>query len=273
MSTRAASSASPLLTAHDVHVALAGQPILSALGFSVEAGTWVGLVGPNGSGKTTLLRAIGGALPYRGRLVLDGTSIAAWPPRALARRLAFVRQSPALAFDFSVEELVRLGRAPHKGWLEPYRAHDRALVHRALAQVDLGGFAQRSVLTLSGGEMQRAFLAQALVQEADVLLLDEPTAHLDVHYQFAFLQQVRRLVDEGCTVIAVFHDLEQAARHADHLLMLSRGRLTADGPPAEVLTPPRIADVFRMDAQVHRAADGTLAIRYLAPVASAPAPA
>ncbi len=272
MPTRAPSSAAPLLAADDLHVALSGQPILSEISFSVEAGTWVGLVGPNGSGKTTLLRAIGGALPYRGRLTLDGRAVAEWSPRALARRMAFVRQSPALAFDFSVEELVRLGRAPHKGWLQPYAARDRALVQGALARVDLGGFAERSVLSLSGGEMQRAFLAQALVQEADVLLLDEPTAHLDVHYQFAFMEQIRALVDEGHTVLAVFHDLELAARYAHRLLVLSGGRLAADGPPADVLTAARIADVFRMDARVRPAADGSVTIRYLAPVtASAPA--
>ena len=251
-----------LLTAHRLGITLDGQSIVRDVSFDVAEGTWVGLLGPNGSGKTTLLRAISGVLPYTGTLQFDGRNVSAWSPQALARRLAFVRQSPSLAFDFSVEELVLLGRAPHKRWLQSYTARDRQMVHDALAQVELNGFAERSVLSLSGGEMQRVFLAQALVQEADLLLLDEPTAHLDVHYQFAFMEQVRALVNQGCTVIAAFHDLELAARYAEHLLLLDTGRLVSDGSPTEVLTPDRIADVFRMEASVDVTPDGSLRIDY-----------
>lgn len=251
-----------LLTAHQFSVSLDDQPILQNISFDVAAGTWVGLLGPNGSGKTTLLRAISGVLPYAGTLQFDGQAVSTWSSRDLARRLAFVRQSPSLAFDFSVEELVRLGRAPHKRWLQSYTARDHQMVRDALAQVELDGFADRSVLALSGGEMQRVFLAQALVQEADLLLLDEPTAHLDIHYQFAFMEQVHTLVNRGCTVIAAFHDLELAARYADHLLLLDEGRLVADGPPSAVLTPARIADVFRMDASVETRPDGSMRIDY-----------
>jgi iron complex transport system ATP-binding protein len=132
--------------------------------------------------------------------------------------------------------------------------------------VDLEGFADRSVLSLSGGETQRVFLAQALVQEADLLLLDEPTSHLDVHYQFAFMEQVAALVERGRTVLAVFHDLELAARYADHLLVLQGGRLISQGTPASVLTPKRIAEVFGMEATVDRSADGPLRIEYRTPV-------
>lgn len=251
-----------LLTAHQLSIALDGQPIVRDVSFSTDAGTWIGLLGPNGSGKTTLLRAISGVLPYIGTLMIDDREVADWPSRALAQRLAFVRQSPTLAFDFSVAELVLLGRAPHKRWLQSYTTHDRQMVRDALDRVELGGFADRSVLSLSGGEMQRVFLAQALVQEADVLLLDEPTAHLDIHYQFAFMKQVRTLVDEGCTVIAAFHDLELAARYADHLLLLHDGTLVAGGSPHTVLTPGVIADVFRMEASVHALPDGSLRIDY-----------
>lgn len=261
-----------LLNAHGLRVTLDHQLILHDVTFDVDPGSWVGLLGPNGSGKTTLLRAISGVLPYEGTLQLDGRDVQAWSPSELARRLAFVRQSPSLAFDFEVGELVLLGRAPHRSWLQSYSAQDRAMVRDALAQVDLDGFANRSVLSLSGGELQRVFLAQALVQEADVLLLDEPTSHLDVHYQFAFMEQVDALVESGCAVFAVFHDLELAARYAERLLLLDHGRLVADGPPADVLTPARIADVFRMDASVDPAPDGSLHIEYhgRAP-ASAPA--
>lgn len=251
-----------LLTANDVHVALDDQPILHGLSFEIASGTWIGLLGPNGSGKTTLLRAISGVLPYTGQLFLDERPVHDWTPRSLAQRVAFVRQSPTLTFDFSVTELVLLGRTPHKRWLQSYNQQDRRLVQEALAQVELEGFGDRSVLSLSGGELQRVFLAQALVQEADFLLLDEPTAHLDVHYQFAFMDQVHELVEHGRTILAVFHDLELAARYADRLLVLDEGRLVADGAPPDVLTPELIASVFRMNAEIHHAPDGTLRIDY-----------
>jgi iron complex transport system ATP-binding protein len=161
---------------------------------------------------------------------------------------------------------VLLGRAPHRGWLQAYRTNDRSLVREALWRVDLEGFAERSVLSLSGGEMQRVFLAQALVQEADLLMLDEPTSHLDVHYQFSFMERVRALVEKGRTVLAVFHDLELAARYAERLLVLQAGRLVSRGRPASVLTPDCIAKVFGMEARTERRDDGTLRIEYVAPV-------
>ena len=255
-----------LLRVDGLEVRLGGEEILSAVGFDIEPGTWVGLIGPNGSGKTTLLRAIGAHIPFRGRIELDGRSVTEWTDAERARRLAFVRQKASLSFDFTVEDLVLLGRAPHRGWLQAYGTTDRDRVREALAQVDLEGFESRSVLSLSGGETQRVFLAQALVQQADLLLLDEPTAHLDVHYQFTFMEQVSALVADGRTVLAVFHDLELAARCADRLLVLGDGRLRADGPPAEVLTPERIGEIFGMRARVQRGPDDTLRIEYLEPV-------
>jgi len=255
-----------LVSAEQLSVALDGTEILHDLPFEVAPGTWMGLLGPNGSGKTTLLRTLAGLLPYRGTLVLDGRPVRAWSARALARRVAFVRQTTPLSFDFSVEELVLLGRSPHKGWLERYGGDDRTSVQEALARVDLSGFARRSVLSLSGGERQRVFLAQALVQEADLLLLDEPTTHLDVHYQFEFLNVVRDLVAAGRTVIAVFHDLELAARFSDHLLVLDEGRLVADGPPQAVLTETLLAEVFRMQARLATTSAGSVRIHYEAPV-------
>lgn len=267
------SDSEPLLAADDLSVSLEEKPILQHLTFTVEAGTWVGLIGPNGSGKTTLLRAINGMLPYTGSLRLSGRPVRAWSAQEMARRIAFVRQNAALAFDFTVWELIRLGRAPHKRLLQSYTRHDQALIERALAQVDLAGFEERSVLSLSGGELQRAFLAQALVQEADVLLLDEPTAHLDVHYQFTFMNQVQALVDKGRTVLAVFHDLELASRYAGRLLTLDQeGHLAAAGTPSDVLTPALIASVFRMEANITDSRGGGLRIDYLRPVVSESAP-
>jgi iron complex transport system ATP-binding protein len=255
----------PVYSADALHVALGGHPILHDLTFTVEAGEWVALVGPNGSGKTTLLRTLGGLLPYTGTLSLDGQPIKAWKPRSLARRLAFVRQSPTLAFDFSVEDFVLLGRAPHHRWLEGFSRADRDEVGRALAELDLETFADRSLDTLSGGEQQRVQLAQALAQGAGVLLLDEPTAHLDVHHQFDGMDRVAAL-DPPRTVVAAFHDLAFAARYADRLLVLDEGRLVAHGSPRDVLTPDLIRAVFRMDAEISSPPDQPLEIRYLAPV-------
>ncbi len=255
-----------MVEASGLQVILGGRTILDELTFQIPAGSFVGLLGPNGSGKTTLIRTISGVLPYSGQLFLEGRPLQRWPRRALARRVAVVRQAPTLAFDFTVEDIVLMGRAPHKGWLEPFTAADRARVRAALTAVDLTDAAHRLIHTLSGGEQQRVFLAQALAQEADLLLLDEPTAHLDVHYQFELLERIRSLVAEGRTVVAVFHDLALAARYADRLLVLHQGRLVADGPPDEVLTEDLIARVFRMKARIHYLADGTPCIQYLHPI-------
>ncbi|MEX0746554.1 MAG: ABC transporter ATP-binding protein [Rhodothermales bacterium] len=257
----------PIISARDLRVSLDEKEILHGLTFDVGSGRFVGLLGPNGSGKTTLLRATGGLLPYRGDLDFEGTSMRDWKPRLLARRVAFVRQSVALSFDFSVSELILLGRSPHKRWLEDYAEGDRQQMREALAQTDLIGFEDRSVLSLSGGELQRVFLAQALVQEADVLLLDEPTAHLDVHYQFEFMDLVRSLVAGGRTAIAVFHDLEMAARYAGDVLVLREGRIAAAGPPAEVLSEELIARVFRMDARIETNGGNPVRIHYVRPIA------
>lgn len=255
-----------LISAHQLCVALDGTPILHDLDFTVEAGTWVGVLGPNGSGKTTLLRTISALLPYDGTLTLAGRPVRAWKPQAMARQVAFMRQSTPLSFDFRVDELVLLGRSPHKGWLERYTRHDQQRVEQALTRVDMAGFAKRTVLSLSGGERQRVFLAQALVQESDLLLLDEPTTHLDVHHQFGFLNLVRELVDAGRTVVAVFHDIALAARYADAVIVLHQGRLAAAGPPRDVLTEALLASVFRMQARVTTPADGSLRIDYQMPV-------
>lgn len=266
-SPRSSSAASrPVVDARDLSAYIEDAHILHELSFRVETGRLVGLLGPNGSGKTTLLRCVSGLLPYAGTLEVLGREISAWSPRELARRLAFVRQAVSMSFDFSVSEVILLGRSPHKKWLQDYARDDRDRMVDALERVDLAGFENRSVLTLSGGELQRVFLAQALVQEAEVLLLDEPTAHLDVHYQFEFMNLIRELVGHGRTAIAVFHDLEIASRFADDLIVLQNGRVVAGGKPADVLTKALIADVFRMDASLHPSKHGTLRIEYTGPI-------
>ncbi len=262
------SPGAPAVLAEQLSTSIDDVPILHNLTFRVRSGSLTGLLGPNGSGKTTLLRCIGGLQQHVGRLEVLGQAISLWRPRDLARRLAFVRQSVSLSFDFTVSDLILLGRSPHKKWLQDYSSEDRVRLTSALERVDLTGFQDRSALTLSGGELQRVFLAQALMQEAEILLLDEPIAHLDVHYQFEFMDLIREIVRQGRTAVAVFHDLEIATRFADELIVLQEGRIAADGRPRDVLTEKLIADVFRMDASLQTSADGTLRIEYSRPLQS-----
>lgn len=251
-----------VIVASDLGVSLSDTPIIMQINFSITPGSFTGILGPNGSGKTTLLRAMAGLIPYDGQLKVDGKSVSEWPVQFMAKRLAFVRQSHSIPFDFKVDELVLLGRSPHKKVLSSYNGEDARLVKNALKQVDMEGFAQRAFASLSGGEQQRVFLAQALVQQADILLLDEPTTYLDVHHQFDFLQHVRNLVDQGKTAVGAFHDLEMAARFCDHVIVLVNGTIAADGNPSEVLDESLLASVFRMEASVVQNPSGKIQIYY-----------
>ena len=263
--------AAPLVQASHVSVSLGRKPvpILHEICFSVHEGSLVGLLGPNGSGKTTLLRTVSGLLPYTGSLQLYSSEVSTWNTRALARRVAVVRQNTQLLFDFTVQEIVLLGLSPHKRLLEGTSRHDYARVKAALMQVDLNGYQERSILSLSGGERQRVFLAQALVQDATLLLLDEPTTHLDVHHQHRFLQQIRAHVAEGRNALAVFHDLELAARYCTHLIVLDGGRLIAEGTPADVLTEALLASVFKMRTRIRNDQGGELRVAYDLPLPDA----
>ena len=251
-----------IAAAERLSVALESVKALQGVDFSFERGQWVGLLGPNGAGKTTLLRSLGGLIDYSGHLSVAGTEVRDWNRRDLARILAFVRQSVSLAFDFRVEDLVLMGRSPHKPWHTVFNQDDRRLAAAALKSVDLAEFSSRSIHSLSSGERQRVFLAQALAQEPDILLLDEPTAHLDIHHRFAFLGHVREYVESGRTVVAAFHDLELAAQFSDQILVLKQGRVEAVGTPTTVLTAEVIARVFRVDATVSKDGNAITGVRY-----------
>lgn len=257
---------SAVLEVQNLCVSLSGQSVLEDIDMDVERGAWIGLIGPNGSGKTTLLRALTGLIPYTGRISLLGRPLRAWSLRERARRMALVRQVRPPAFDFTVGELVLLGRTPHKGLIATWDLADRKLMQDALELVDLGGFEDRDLGTLSGGEQQRCFLAQALVQQADILLLDEPTTYLDVHHQFGFMEHVSKLRDRGITVIGAVHDLELAARFSSRLLMLERGRVAVFDAPERALTPERLRRVFRMDAHAWADSQGRLRLQYEGPI-------
>ena len=252
----------PVLRAHRLAVALGGRPVLGDVSFAVAEGERVAVVGANGAGKTTLLRAVAGLIPYDGGLELHGREVRAWPAKERARAVALVRQQADLSVDFTAAEIVALGRAPWLGWAERLAGADRQRVEAALASVDLTELAHRPVTRLSGGEQQRVALAQALVQDAPLLLLDEPTAHLDVRHQLDLMGRLAALGREGRTVVAAVHDLELAARFADRMWVLSGGTVAADGPPADVLTPGLLRDAFGVEAEVTAEPDG-LRVRYL----------
>ena len=234
-----------------VHLALGETDVLSGVDCSIPEGEFVGLVGPNGAGKTTLLKAINGvAAPDSGTIRVAGADVGELSARETGRRVATVPQDTTVSFEFAVEDIVEMGRTPYHGRLagDPEGAE---AVERALDRTETARFRDRSVGSLSGGERQRVVLARALAQETPALLLDEPTASLDVNHQVRTLDLVRQLVDEeDKAALAAIHDLDLAARFCDRLAVLSTGDLLAVGPPDEVLTADHLATAFDAEAAV-----------------------
>ncbi|HLZ09695.1 MAG TPA: ABC transporter ATP-binding protein [Chloroflexota bacterium] len=226
--------------------------VLDDLSLDLATGSLAALIGPNGAGKTTLLTIASGApRPSAGKVELDGTDLRQVPPKDRARRIALVPQALAVPFAFTVRELVGLGRTPYLGTFGGERDADRRAIERALTLTGTRRFAGRCVLDLSAGERQRVILAVALAQEPDLLLLDEPTANLDVAHQLAFFDVVRELNrNEGLTVLAAVHDLNLAALTFDRLIALSSGRIVADGSPRSVLTVETIRDLYGRDVAI-----------------------
>ena len=218
---------------------------------SVTPGRLLAVVGPNGAGKTTLLRLLTGSLaPQEGEVRLDDRLLDELGDRERARALAVVPQSESSPFPVTVREMVAMGRYAHLGPWERTGGHDRAMVERALQRCTVAGFADRLLGELSGGERQRARIARALAQEAPVLLLDEPTAGLDLRYRMELFHLLRELRAEGLAVLVITHDLNLAARFADRLLLLDRGRATARGAPEEVLSREALEAVYEWPLRV-----------------------
>lgn len=230
----------------------AGGLVLDDLSVDLRAGELTALIGSNGSGKSTLLRTLARLhRPEAGRVLLDGTDVTALSARTLARAVSFLPQSPIVPQGISVTELVAFGRHPHQGVLGRTSAGDRDAVDWAIERTGLGELAPRGVESLSGGERQRAFVAMALAQRAELLLLDEPTSYLDLRHQVDLMDLVRDLVDQhGRTVVVVLHDLNQAAAYADRMVMLKDGRIVHDGPPRATLTGDAVREVFDLDSAV-----------------------
>ena len=248
------------IRASDVRAVLGGSQILRGVDLRAERGELVGVIGPNGSGKSTLLKCIYRVLkPTGGAVWLDGRALSEYSYKASARRVAVVAQHNYYNFDFSVQDVVMMGRAPHKRALDRDNAQDRQMAARALETVGMADFARRSFSTLSGGEQQRVILARALAQDTPCLILDEPTNHLDIKFQLQLMDIVKGL---DRTVIAAIHDLNIAAMYCDRLYAVREGGVVASGRPEEVLTPELIRAVYEVEAQVLRDERGGLRIFY-----------
>jgi iron complex transport system ATP-binding protein len=230
------------LGASDVTWKCDGRDILRGIGLNVAKGELAGLIGPNGSGKSSFLRTVYRVLkPTAGLITLDGDDVWKLSVRHAARRTAAVLQETTTEFEFTVAEIVSMGRTPHKGPLDRETRDDHRIVNEALERVGMVGFVRRNFATLSGGEKQRVLIARALAQQAQFLVLDEPTNHLDIRYQLEILELVRGL---GVTALAALHDLNLAAYYCDRIFILDEGKIVATGTPTEVLQPDLLRAVF-----------------------------
>ncbi len=246
------------LSFRSVTVDFGERRVLDDVSFDVNPGEVVGLVGHNGSGKTTLVRVATRVLePLSGEVTLGGRPVAEFTRVELARSLATVPQDTTLPYPFTSLEVVLMGRAPHQPMLGLDRPSDIAVAMSALEQLDIQDLAERSILTLSGGERQLVMFARALAQEPEILLLDEPTAFLDLRHRIDLLTAVRERVASGGSALVISHDLDLVARVTDRLVLLAEGRIAAQGPPNTVLDPSVLERAFGIKADVVLAPDGS----------------
>jgi len=235
----------------------APAPAVYQVDVSLAAGSLHAILGPNGSGKSTLMRASAGVLPaLEGSVTIGGRPLAEWPRKELARTLAAVTQAETIPFPLTARELVSMGRYPHLGSLAAQREADHTIVMDALARCDVKHLADRMVQTLSGGELQRVRFARALAQQPRILLLDEPTAALDIGHEMAILELLRGAADSGLAVLWVTHHLEVAGRFADTMTLMSCGRVVASGTPNQVLTAETLEQVYQWPVRVEPGAEG-----------------
>ena len=242
------------LAAHGLSLGFAGRTVVADLNVEFARGTVTSIIGPNGCGKSTLLRGLGRLLrPQRGSVVLEGRDMSALSSRSIAQRMSILPQTPHAPSGLTVGELVTRGRHPRQRWYQQFSRSDEGAIVEALEATDIADLASTPLEDLSGGQRQRAWISMILAQETDLMLLDEPTTYLDLAHQVDVLELVRGLnQDTGRTVVMVLHDISLAARYSDVILAMRDGRIVAEGPPSEVVTPELLWDVFGLRADVIR---------------------
>lgn len=247
-----------ILRLQGVGVAFGTRSILSGIDLEFAAGECVGILGPNGSGKSTLMRAVAGLVPHRtGRIVLENRPLAEWSRRDLSRSLTYLPQGGEVHWPMSVRNVVALGRLPYAGATPDA---DRIAIQRAMQACDVDSFADRPVSALSGGERARVLLARAIAGEAKILLADEPFAQLDPSHQLHAMEVVQAEARRGALAVVVLHDLSIAARYCSRVVLLSGGRIAADGPPDEALSRENLRNIFGVDAFIGEHADGPVVL-------------
>ncbi len=252
-----------MLDVRNVSVSFGTHKIVEDVSLRVLRGQFVGLIGPNGCGKSTLLKSIYKVLrPESGAVLLEGKDLLAMPPKKAARTMGVVGQFNDMSFDFSVYEMVMMGRTPHKGLMEGDSRQDHEIVREALERVKMTEFKDRKYRSLSGGEKQRVILARAIAQQPQCLILDEPTNHLDIKYQLQILETVSGM---GIGLLAALHDLQLAAEYCDVLYAMKAGRVVAHGEPQEIITKKLIRELYDIDCETFiNPVTGKWGIAYLA---------
>lgn len=248
------------LEARRLSVSLGGREILKGIDLAVPASCFVGLIGPNGAGKSTLMRALAGLAPFSGEITVRGRELTSLTSRKRAQEIAYLAQSRDVAWPVPVEDVVALGRLPHRPAFSAIGANDRKAVDLAIAEMELEGFRRRLATELSGGELARVLMARVLAQETGIIIADEPAAGLDPAHQLSLMQLFRRLASSGRTVIVSLHELSLAARWCDRLVLIDHGRILSDAQPEEVLTPERLRSIYGIDAFIGRDPGGLLLV-------------
>jgi iron complex transport system ATP-binding protein len=240
-----------VLSVRDLHCSYNHHEVLSGISFELRNADFLAIMGPNGAGKTTVLRAITLSGPrVTGSLLLNDQDLRKLSRRQIAKHFAVLPQNIQTPFSFTVEEILSMARHPHKSRFAGLTAHDKQVIHDAAGKTDVLPFFNRKISHLSSGERQRVFLAQALIQEPEILFLDEPISHLDLGHQVEIFRLLRAVNQEGVAVIAIFHDLTFAFHFAKHVLLLNEGRVHAYGEPSAVLTESNIREVFKADLKL-----------------------
>lgn len=250
------------LRADNIWVTLSDTDIVKDISIKVKNKQFVGLIGPNGCGKSTFLKSIYKVIkPKNGKVHLNELDVLKSGPKMVSKLMGVVGQFNEMSFDFSVKEMVLMGRTPHKGLMEADTEADFRIVKDALAKVSLSEYEDRSYASLSGGEKQRVILARAIAQQPEFLILDEPTNHLDIKYQLQILSVVKRM---RVGTLAALHDLELAAHYCDYLYVVKKGKVAACGTPEEILTKRLISDIYEVECEIYKnPVTGGLSIAYL----------